>query len=133
MLQAQQKDVDSYNTAPSDQQLDEDRHNINWYSDDDDDDEGKLMIKDEIEDSKPEESPDHSAILPAPVIDPGRTKPVDVIQKLGDLSKINIPLDVSKLLSSITQTSRATTPPKEVRKNTAKNEKEQRTIVAVGF
>lgn len=97
---------------------DEERSNINWYSDDDDDDEGKLTIKDDADDAKPEEEETqrdetkNREILPAPVIDPGKTEPVDVIQKLGDLSKINIPLEVSKLLSSISQTTINT--PKEV-------------------
>lgn len=50
------------------------------------------MQEDEKEDAPPE---------PAPILSPPTIKPVEVIDKLGDLSKIDISADVTKLLSSI--------------------------------
>jgi hypothetical protein len=70
--------------------------NINWYSDDDDDDENRLTIKVDNEEEKKEES---EAIMSPPQI-----KPLDVVEKLGDLSKIDISAEVTKLLTSMSQT-----------------------------
>ncbi|XP_031330062.1 protein suppressor of sable isoform X2 [Photinus pyralis] len=81
---------------------DEEPSNIDWYSDDDDDDDdNRLTIGDDIEEPKPKvEEPSEP-----PVVLPSQIKPVEVIEKLGDLSKIDISAEVTKmLLSSINQT-----------------------------
>lgn len=92
-IQSQQKDATLEN-QPNSPTTDD--NNINWYSDSDDDD-NRLTIKDDNEDVKDDENP-----APAPI------KPVEVIEKLGDLSKIDISDAVTKLLSSITQQSSST-------------------------
>lgn len=71
--------------------------NINWYSDDDDED--RLMIKVDNDEERKEDSDQHNIKSP-PLI-----KPQEVVEKLGDLSKIDISAEVTKLLTSITQTS----------------------------
>ncbi|KAF5288696.1 hypothetical protein FQR65_LT11961 [Abscondita terminalis] len=107
-IKAQQKDnlPDTPKEAP-----DEDTNNIDWYSDDDDDDDdGRLTIRDDVEEvvkPKVEE--------PEPVAQPLQIKPVEVIEKLGDLSKIDISAEVTKmLLSSISQSGVLNKEPKAV-------------------
>ncbi|CAH1184639.1 unnamed protein product [Phyllotreta striolata] len=76
--------------------------NINWYSDDDDEDDNRLTIKVDNDDAKDikDSSSETVGELPkaAPVI-----KPQDVVEKLGDLSKIDISAEVTKLLTSMSQ------------------------------
>ncbi|KAK4878780.1 hypothetical protein RN001_011286 [Aquatica leii] len=94
-IKAQQKDATPDAVKEN---SDEDTNNIDWYSDDDDDDDdGRLTIRDDTEEVvKPKiEEPE-----PLPL----QIKPVEVIEKLGDLSKIDISVEVTKmLLSSISQ------------------------------
>lgn len=78
------------------------QENINWYSDDDDDDENRLTIKVDNDEEKKEDS-DH-------LMSPPQIKPLEVVEKLGDLSKIDISAEVTKLLTSMTQTANTTQP-----------------------
>lgn len=79
-------------------------NNINWYSDDDDDDENRLTIKDDNDDFKDKDdneekdSPNSNNQFSTPEI-----KPEDVMGKLGDLSKIDISDEVTKLITSMSQ------------------------------
>ncbi|KAF5283194.1 hypothetical protein FQA39_LY17386 [Lamprigera yunnana] len=94
-IKAQQKD----NVPDTPREAsDDDMNNIDWYSDDDDDDDDhRLTIRDDIEDAKIKEEPE---VFPLP----SQIKPVEVIEKLGDLSKIDISAEVTKmLLSSISK------------------------------
>lgn len=92
---------------------DDETNNIDWYSDDDDDDDdNRLTIRDDVEEAKPkQEEP--------PITLPSQIKPVEVMEKLGDLSKIDISAEVTKmLLSSISQSgalSKSATSPKDPR------------------
>ncbi|XP_044763372.1 protein suppressor of sable isoform X2 [Coccinella septempunctata] len=74
-----------------------------WYSDDDD--EHRLTIKvDNEETETPELKEEKTEALEfpgLPVIAPLPAKPQEVVEKLGDLSKINITADITKLLSSL--------------------------------
>ncbi|CAH1134797.1 unnamed protein product [Ceutorhynchus assimilis] len=82
--------------------------NINWYSDDDDDDRLAINIEEEEiqrrerEDSTSEnqEEPEKSSFFSPPRIN---TQTVDIVNKLGDLSKFDISAEVTKLLSSMSQ------------------------------
>lgn len=78
------------------------QENINWYSDDDDDDENRLTIKVDNEEEKKDECD--------PLMSPPQIKPLEVVEKLGDLSKIDISAEVTKLLTSMTQTANVTSP-----------------------
>ncbi|XP_008196132.1 protein suppressor of sable isoform X2 [Tribolium castaneum] len=91
-IQSQQK-TNLPEQQPETVQVDE---NINWYSDDDDEDENRLTIKVDTEEEKKEES-DHN------IMSPPQVKPLDVVEKLGDLSKIDISAEVTKLLTSMSQ------------------------------
>lgn len=86
-IQAQQKE----NTLENQQgdTSDNEDNNVDWYSDDEDD--PKLTIK--MEDEKEQEKP----------MSPPQIKPQDIVEKLGDLSKLDITAEVTKLLSSISQ------------------------------
>ncbi|KAK5638502.1 hypothetical protein RI129_012797 [Pyrocoelia pectoralis] len=91
---------------------DDEANNIDWYSDDDDDDDdNRLTIGDDVEEAKPKQE--------EPMALPSQIKPVEVMEKLGDLSKIDISAEVTKmLLSSISQTgalSKSATSPKDPR------------------
>nr|CAI5862596.1 unnamed protein product [Callosobruchus analis] len=97
--QANQKDSSMQNDNKG-FQLDEE--NINWYSDDDDEDDNRLTIKVENEDLKEKEEqtePAESTMLSPPQIQPIQ----EVVEKLGDLSKIDISAEVTKLLASMSQ------------------------------
>ncbi|XP_023245240.1 uncharacterized protein LOC106643214 isoform X3 [Copidosoma floridanum] len=78
-----------------------------WYSDDnddDDDDEQQLTIvlkdnqKDEEEEEEKKEEPMEVDTTPQPLSIP---QPAAIVDKLGNLSKIDISMEVSKLLSTI--------------------------------
>lgn len=85
-IRAQQKDnlLEEQPNEASDQE----DNNVDWYSDDEDD--PKLTIKVD-EEKEPE------ILSPAPI------KPLEVVEKLGDLSKIDISAEVTRLLSTINQ------------------------------
>ncbi|XP_057658605.1 uncharacterized protein LOC130895378 isoform X4 [Diorhabda carinulata] len=100
-IQANQKD----NVLPSDSKqefkLDD---NINWYSDDDDEDDNRLTIKVDNEDIKDNKEEDSETVEPNDFhISPIAIKPQDVVDKLGDLSKIDISAEVTKLLTSMSK------------------------------
>ncbi|XP_056641059.1 protein suppressor of sable isoform X1 [Diorhabda sublineata] len=100
-IQANQKD----NVLPSDSKqefkLDD---NINWYSDDDDEDDNRLTIKVDNEDIKDNKEEDSETVEPNDFhISPTAIKPQDVVDKLGDLSKIDISAEVTKLLTSMSK------------------------------
>ncbi|KAK9875992.1 hypothetical protein WA026_011093 [Henosepilachna vigintioctopunctata] len=101
---------------------DRDVQETNWYSDDDDDDdENRLTIKvdnedfvkdkdDEIEEK---EEVENTIVLPTivPSFQPmAAIKPSEVVEKIGDLSKINITADITKLLSTLSGTLPAISP-----------------------
>lgn len=86
--------------------------NINWYSDDDDEDENRLTIKVDNEEEKKEDNEN--------IMSPPQIKPLDVVEKLGDLSKIDISAEVTKLLTSMSQQ-------KEVQKPIVRDPRQQRT------
>lgn len=89
-IQAQQKENLLENQQKHDSDADD--NNIDWYSDDSNDDKLTIKVDEEVkEKEEPKVSPSHTF------------KPSEVLEKLGDLSKINISMDVSKLLSSIQQ------------------------------
>ncbi|CAH0549008.1 unnamed protein product [Brassicogethes aeneus] len=91
-IQAQQsKNVRS---VAKEETLEREDDNINWYSDDESDDENRLTIKDDNEDVKEKEEAKS---------DLTSIKPQDVVEKLGDLSKIDISAEVTKLLTSMSQ------------------------------
>lgn len=99
-IQVQSKDEKNEDdkTAIADDN-DENNPEIDWYSDDED--ENKLTIRDDdFDEVQSKDEPKEAE--PAPV------KPLDMIGKLGDLSKIDISAEVTKLLSSINQTSTST-------------------------
>ncbi|KAG5885421.1 hypothetical protein JTB14_036070 [Gonioctena quinquepunctata] len=77
--------------------------NINWYSDDDDDDDNRLTIKVDNDDYKDKEEAPKPADSRGQLMSPPRIKPQDVVEKLGDLSKIDISAEVTKLLTSMSQ------------------------------
>ncbi|XP_063923736.1 uncharacterized protein LOC135137894 isoform X3 [Zophobas morio] len=77
--------------------------NINWYSDDDDEDENRLTIKVDNEEEKKEGSE-------CTIMSPTQIKPQEVVEKLGDLSKIDISAEVTKLLTSMSQQKEAPKP-----------------------
>ncbi|XP_063978669.1 protein suppressor of sable isoform X2 [Diachasmimorpha longicaudata] len=81
-----------------------------WYSDesdnendDDDDEDGNLQIvlKDNQKDEKSEGSTQPSPTKESPLLPSIIPQPAPIIDKLGDLSKIDISAEVTKLLSSI--------------------------------
>ncbi|KAK2586183.1 hypothetical protein KPH14_001449 [Odynerus spinipes] len=98
------KNVEDENNARSTDQILED-----WYSDDDDDDDGgnltivlsKDATKEETESSEKSQNimikEEFQSASPAPSI----PQPAAIVDKLGDLSKIDISAEVSKLLSSL--------------------------------
>ncbi|KAK0167829.1 hypothetical protein PV327_001687 [Microctonus hyperodae] len=85
---------------------DEDRENDDDDDDDDDDDEDggnlQIVIKDNFKDES-ERSDNESPTKEPPVIQQDLTipQPAVIVDKLGDLSKIDISAEVTKLLSSI--------------------------------
>ncbi|XP_044261091.1 protein suppressor of sable [Tribolium madens] len=107
-IQSQQK-TNLPEQQPETIQVDE---NINWYSDDDDEDENRLTIKVDNEEEKKEESEN--------IMSPPQIKPLDVVEKLGDLSKIDISAEVTKLLTSMSQQ-------KEAQKPAIRDPRQQRT------
>ncbi|XP_050501117.1 protein suppressor of sable isoform X3 [Diabrotica virgifera virgifera] len=102
-IQAHQKDSVTVTESKKDFELDE---NINWYSDDDDeDDDNRLTIKvdnEDVKDSK-EEAIEPASISNDFLNNSPQIKPQDVVDKLGDLSKIDISAEVTKLLTSMSQ------------------------------
>ncbi|CAH1111810.1 unnamed protein product [Psylliodes chrysocephalus] len=116
-IQANQKDNVVEAQSKEGYEMDE---NINWYSDDDDDDDNRLTIKVDNEDTKDnkEEVLEPSKEINDFLTNPPAIKPQDVVEKLGDLSKIDISAEVTKLLTSMSQghaqfpfTKGPTTPP----------------------
>lgn len=116
-----QNTIQSQSTASQSSNYDVDVQNINWYSDDDDDDDNRLTIKVEDEDAGKRERNDsidssssaldkdgadqssqspNSSFLSPPQFN---TKTADIVGKLGDLSKIDISAEVTKLLTSMSQ------------------------------
>ncbi|VEN42163.1 unnamed protein product [Callosobruchus maculatus] len=95
--QTNQKDSNMQNDKGF--QLDE---NINWYSDDDDEDDNRLTIKVENEDLKEKE--EQTETVGSTMLSPPQIQPIqEVVEKLGDLSKIDISAEVTKLLASMSQ------------------------------
>ncbi|XP_060532651.1 protein suppressor of sable isoform X2 [Cylas formicarius] len=93
-------------TDQGEERFDLDDTNINWYSDDDDEDENRLTIKvdeedkvKEREDEGKEEESEKTEGYPSP----GPIEPNDIVGRLGDLSKIDISAEVTKLLNSMNQ------------------------------
>lgn len=95
------KNMDNDSNAPNTDQIIED-----WYSDDEDDDDdddegGNLTIvdstKDEIEIIEKIPKEDFQPAISAPNV----PQPAAIVDKLGDLSKIDISAEVSKLLSTL--------------------------------
>ncbi|XP_049824981.1 uncharacterized protein LOC109606230 isoform X3 [Aethina tumida] len=113
-IQAQQKD------APPDVHNDSFKmeDNDNWYSDESDD-ENRLTIKDDDE-MKEKADVAKEETVSAGILSPtGTIKPQDVVEKLGDLSKIDISAEVTKLLSSMSKSGGlSTTPAREPEKAT---------------
>ncbi|XP_066144559.1 protein suppressor of sable isoform X1 [Euwallacea fornicatus] len=130
-ISANQKDTTIDNTSnnredrhSSVQSQNYDDQNINWYSDDDDDDDNRLTIKVEDEDFQKKERDDNisdretvtqdgedseeaiRSFLSPPEIS---SKTADIVGKLGDLSKIDISAEVTKLLTSMSQNKSSTT------------------------
>lgn len=108
-IQAQQKD----NLLENQRDVsDTEDNDVNWYSDDDDD---RLTIKvdaEEVKDKKEDtEEDEQEKMCSSPIA----IKPVEVIEKLGDLSKIDISEEVTKLLTSISQSSLEQKVPKDPR------------------
>ncbi|XP_019766798.1 protein suppressor of sable isoform X3 [Dendroctonus ponderosae] len=124
-ISANQKDntVDfSANSSQNQQQSSDgqsqkyDEQNINWYSDDDDDDDNRLTIK--VEDEEPHKREREDSVDNDREVDESKndavspyTKPPiastteEIVGKLGDLSKIDISAEVTKLLTSMSQKS----------------------------
>ncbi|CAH1991242.1 unnamed protein product [Acanthoscelides obtectus] len=97
-MQTNQRD----NTAQNDNKGFELDENINWYSDDDDEDDNRLTIKVDNEDLKEREEQMES--LGSTMLSPPQIQPIhEVVEKLGDLSKIDISAEVTKLLTSMSQ------------------------------
>ncbi|XP_020283541.1 protein suppressor of sable isoform X2 [Pseudomyrmex gracilis] len=111
------KNLESDSTARRTDQIVED-----WYSDDEDDDDdegGGLTIvdssKDDVEMAEPVVKTENESTPPSNI-----PQPAAIVDKLGDLSKIDISAEVSKLLSTLkaqssttsskTQTSKAKSP-----------------------
>lgn len=92
-IQAQQKE----NVPEESKTGFEINENINWYSDDDDDDDNKLTIKDDNDDVKEKDESEQD------ILSPPQIKPQEVVEKLGDLSKIDISDEVTRLLTSMSQ------------------------------
>ncbi|XP_050299416.1 protein suppressor of sable isoform X3 [Anthonomus grandis grandis] len=98
----------SHNVQP-----DYEEQNINWYSDDDDDDDNRLTIKVEEDDTNKREREDSISEkdvqehyrTPSSAFSPPElnAQATDIVGKLGDLSKIDISVEVTKLLSSMSQ------------------------------
>lgn len=109
-IQAQQKDAtftkDDSNTGDG---TDPERSrtpvdNVNWYSDEeeDDDDMPKLTINDPLVEEKKEDEIKQTPAPYDPRADLAKAKTKDT-EKISDFSKINITADITKLLSSLTQ------------------------------
>lgn len=99
-IQAQQKEnlLEEHRNDRSDSE----QSNIDWYSDDSN--EGRLTIKcDEDLKEKEEDTPSTATAT--------TIKPAEMVEKLGDLSKINISEEVTKLLSSMRQSNTAVSQP----------------------
>ncbi|CAH1118378.1 unnamed protein product [Phaedon cochleariae] len=102
-IKTQQKEVFVESEPKEEFQVED---NINWYSDDDDDDDNRLTIKVEDDFKEKEEAVEtmdtsEPLVIPPPQI--SQIKPQDVVEKLGDLSKIDISAEVTKLLTSMSQ------------------------------
>ncbi|GLV36786.1 suppressor of sable [Carabus blaptoides fortunei] len=106
-IQAQQKE-----NIPENQHGNDDASGLkddDWYSSDDDNDPlSKMVIHLDEDDLKEEE--DASNESPKRIMSPPTIKPVEVIDKLGDLSKIDISAEVTKLLTSIKSGHSSSTP-----------------------
>ncbi|XP_023012917.2 suppressor of sable isoform X2 [Leptinotarsa decemlineata] len=99
-IQAQQKENVVETAGKEGFELEE---NINWYSDDDDDDDNRLTIKVDNEDYKDKDDIQDKISTGNQLMSPPQIKPQDVVEKLGDLSKIDISAEVTKLLTSMSQ------------------------------
>ncbi|KAJ8963553.1 hypothetical protein NQ314_005558 [Rhamnusium bicolor] len=95
-IQAQQKETMVENDTKEGFEIDD---NINWYSDDDDEDDNRLTIKVDNEDVKEKEEALEGMDTSDPLITPLQIKPLEVVEKLGDLSKIDISAEVTKLFN----------------------------------
>ncbi|GJQ80659.1 putative metal ion binding protein [Trypoxylus dichotomus] len=96
-IQAQQKE--NLFEEQRDNRSDSEQSNIDWYSDDSN--EGKLMIK--CDEDVKETKEDEPVVIPTTPTNNPPIKPAEMVEKLGDLSKINISEEVTKLLSSMRQ------------------------------
>lgn len=98
-IRAQQKDnlLEDQTNESSDQE----DSNVDWYSDDEDD--PKLTIK--VDEEK---EPEQQHLLSPPHI-----KPLEVVEKLGDLSQFDISAEVTKLLSTINQNANISRDPRQ--------------------
>lgn len=93
-IQAQQKENTLENQEKDNS--DNEESNVDWYSDDEDEQKLTIKVDDEKELEKPA-SPQQQQQLPQQI------KPQEIVDKLGDLSKLDISAEVTKLLSSINQ------------------------------
>ncbi|KRT83414.1 hypothetical protein AMK59_4149, partial [Oryctes borbonicus] len=110
-IQAQQKE--NLLQEQKDDRSDSEQSNIDWYSDDSN--EGKLTIKCD-EDMKETKEEEPACVSTTPINNNPSIKPSEMVEKLGDLSKINISEEVTKLLSSMRQNNAASISPKEISK-----------------
>lgn len=101
-IQAQQKE--NVLQEQKDDYSDSEQNNTDWYSDDSN--EGKLLIKCD-EDMKERVEEDGGSVNTTK----STVKPFEMVEKLGDLSKINISEEVTKLLTSIRQNNSSTVTP----------------------
>ncbi|XP_018571214.1 protein suppressor of sable isoform X2 [Anoplophora glabripennis] len=100
-IQAQQKETAVEQDTKEGFEIDE---NINWYSDDDDEDDNRLTIKVDNDEVKEKEAAGSEGTEASEVImSPPQIKPLDVVGQLGDLSKIDISAEVTKLLTTMSQ------------------------------
>lgn len=100
-IQAQQKETAVEEDTKEGFEIDE---NINWYSDDDDEDDNRLTIKVDNDDVKEKEAAVSERMETSEAImSPPQIKPLDVVGQLGDLSKIDISAEVTKLLTTMSQ------------------------------
>ncbi|KAL3270850.1 hypothetical protein HHI36_021368 [Cryptolaemus montrouzieri] len=116
-IQAQQRENPAQEEKNSVVEDDRELQDTNWYSDDDDDDdENRLTIKvdneefgsgkdkEEDEDEDRDEKTEKNSTPSISYFNAAPIKPLEVVEKLGDLSKINITADITKLLSSLSAT-----------------------------
>lgn len=104
-IQSQQRENTPLMNNEYDDIKDDDQNNDeDWYSDDDD--EHRLTIKVDNEEGEAAEQKEEKTeavldIPSVPTINSFAVKPQEVVEKIGDLSKINITADITKLLSSL--------------------------------